>query len=294
MKIKDILNNKKTLSFEVFPPKKENQDDITSLLSTIDSLKEFNPDFISVTYGAAGNNTKNTVFIADYIKNKANIEALAHLTGGPSDFETIDKILKELKDANIENIMSLRGDRPKDLNIDYCKHFKHATDLNQYIKQKGYDFCLGNACYPEGHFEADTLYDDLINLKKKQDSGAEFFITQVFYDNNYFYRLLREARKIGITIPIIPGIMPLTTQKQVQNTVKLTGSSVPLTLRAMIERFKDDKEAIREIGINYAVSQILDLLANDVDGIHIYIMNNYKNAYEICSKISNVLKKEMK
>ncbi|MGM9971694.1 MAG: methylenetetrahydrofolate reductase [NAD(P)H] [Anaeroplasmataceae bacterium] len=294
MKISEILKNKKTLSFEVFPPKKENVDDINKLFNTIDLLKELNPDFISVTYGAGGNNTKNTVMIADYIKNKANIEALAHLTGGPSNEEIVLEILAELKNKNIDNIMSLRGDKPKDLDIEYCKHFKHATDLNEFINNSGYDFCLGGACYPEGHPESSRLYDDLLNLKKKQDSGADFLISQVFYDNNYFYRLLREARKIGITVPIIPGIMPLTTERQINNIINMTGSSVPLTLRSMIERFKDDKEAIREIGINYAVSQILDLLANDVDGIHLYIMNNFKNASDIYYKISHILKKEMK
>lgn len=293
MKISDILKKKKTLSFEVFPPKKENETDTYKLFETIERLKEFKPDFISVTYGAGGNNTKNTVLIADYIKNKANIEALAHLTGGPTSKKEALNILNELKEKGIENIMSLRGDKPKDLDIEYCKEFAHASDLNNFIKENGFDFCLGGAAYPEGHNECLDLYEDLVNLKIKQESGADFFITQVFYDNNYFYRLLREARKIGITIPIIPGIMPITTATQVNKTVKMTGSSIPLNLRIMVEKYKYDKEVIREIGINYAVSQILDLLANDVDGIHLYIMNNYNNAYEIISKINHIIEKEM-
>ncbi len=294
MKISEILKKKKTLSFEVFPPKKGKEDDLENLFRTIDMVKRFNPDFVSVTYGAGGNNSKNTAAIADYLKNKAGIEPLAHLTGGPSTPDEILNVLKDLKSKSIENILALRGDKPKDLDIEYCKHFAHATDLMDYIKDNKYDFCLAGACYPEGHTECDTLYEDLLNLKKKQDSGAEFLITQVFYDNNYFYRLLRDARKIGITVPIIPGIMPLTTKASVERTVKLTGAAVPLTLRAMIERFKDDKEAIREIGINYAVSQILDLLANDVDGIHIYILNNFNNALEIYEKMAHVFEKEMK
>ncbi len=293
MKISEILKTKKTLSFEVFPPK-SGMDDLEKLYNTIDLVKTYKPDFISVTYGAAGSTSKNTALIADYLKNKAGIEPLAHLTGGPSSKEDIINVLNDLKSKNIENILALRGDKPKDLNIDYCAHFAHATDLMEFIKHEDSNISFAGACYPEGHIECDTLYDDLLNLKKKQDAGAEFFITQVFYDNNYFYRFLREARKIGITIPIIPGIMPLTTKSSVERTVKLTGAAVPLTLRSMIERFKDDKEAIREIGINYAVSQILDLLANDVDGIHLYIMNNYLNAKEICDKISHVLQKEMK
>ncbi len=294
MKISEILKKKKTLSFEVFPPKKGKEDDLENLFRTIDMVKRFNPDFVSVTYGAGGNNSKNTAAIADYLKNKAGIEPLAHLTGGPSTPDEILAVLKDLKSKGIENILALRGDKPKDLDIEYCKYFVHATDLMNYIKENNYDFCLAGACYPEGHTECDTLYEDLLNLKKKQDSGAEFLITQVFYDNNYFYRLIREARKIGITVPIIPGIMPLTTKASVERTVKLTGAAVPLTLRAMIERFKDDKEAIREIGINYAVSQILDLLANDVDGIHIYILNNFNNAQEIYDKMAHVFEKEMK
>lgn len=294
MRIGEILKKKKTLSFEVFPPKKGQEEDLIKLFETITGIKEFKPDFVSVTYGAGGNNSKNSAEIADYLKNKAGIEPLAHLTGGPSTKEEIISVLTDLKSRGIENILALRGDKPKDLDIEYCKDFKHATDLIVFIKENKFDFSIAGACYPEGHVECDTLYEDLLNLKKKQDAGCEFFITQVFYDNNYFYRLVREAKKIGITIPIIPGIMPLTTKTSIERTVKLTGAAVPLTLRAMIERYKDDKETIREIGINYAVSQILDLLANDVDGIHLYIMNNYNNAYEIISKISRVIEKEMK
>lgn len=294
MKISEILKKKKTLSFEVFPPKKERQNDVYKLFATIERLKEFNPDYISVTYGAGGNNTKNTVMIADYLKNVAGIEPLAHLTGGPSNEEDILSVCNELKEKGIENILALRGDKPKDIDIPYCERFSHATDLMDFINKNNYDFCFAGACYPEGHPESSSLADDLKFIKLKQDLGAQFFVTQLFYDNEYFYRLIREARKIGITIPIIPGIMPLTTQSQVERTMKMTGAQIPLTLRAMLERYKDDKETIREIGINYAVSQILDLLANDVDGIHIYIMNNYDNAKEILDKIGNVIKKEMR
>lgn len=294
MKISEILKKKKTLSFEVFPPKKDNLEDINKLFSTIEKLKQYNPDYISVTYGAGGNNTKNTVMIADYLKNKAGIEPLAHLTGGPSSPEDIIRVCDELKAKGVENILALRGDKPKDLDIPYCEHFKHATDLMKFIKDNKYSFTLAGACYSEGHPECDSLYADLLNMKKKQDEGCEFLVTQLFFDNNYFYRLLREARKIGITIPIIPGIMPLTTASQIERTMKMTGAAIPLNLRSMIERYKDDKETIREIGINYAVSQILDLLANDVDGIHIYIMNNFDNAREILDKIGKVIAKEMR
>ncbi len=292
MKIAEILKRKKTLSFEVFPPKKDSKD-IDSLYKTIDELALLNPDWISVTYGAGGNNTKNTVAIASYVKNKANIEALAHLTGGPSSPEDVDRVCEELIENNIENILALRGDKPIDMDIEYLKHFKYASELQTYISNKYDNFCLGGACYPEGHSECESLYEDILNLKIKQDAGAKFFITQVFYDNDYFYRLVREARKMGITVPIIAGILPLTNSKQAIKTIKLTGCSIPLSLRSMIERFKDDKQAIREIGINYAVYQILDLFANDVDGVHLYVMNNSSTAKEIIEKISNVLKKEL-
>lgn len=292
MKISDILKTKKTLSFEVFPPKKESKD-IESIYRTIDELALLNPDFISVTYGAAGNNTKNTVDIASYVKNKANVEVLAHLTGGPSSPEEIDAICDQLIENNIENILALRGDKPVDLDIEYLKHFKYASELQTYIASKYDNFSLAGACYPEGHSECDSLYEDILNLKKKQDAGAKLFITQVFYDNDYFYRLVREARKMGITIPIIAGILPLTNSRQALRTIKLTGCSIPLSLRSMIERFKDDKDAIREIGINYAVYQMIDLFSNDVDGIHLYVMNNANTAKEIYAKIKHVLNKEL-
>ncbi len=292
MKISDILQKKKTLSFEIYPPKKDSKD-IDQIFKTIDRLALLKPDFMSVTYGALGNNTKNTVEIASYIKNKANIEALAHLTGGPSSFLDIDNILNLLNENKLDNILALRGDKPLDSNIEYLKYFNHASDLLTYIKNKDYDFCLAGACYPEGHNECNSLYEDLLNLKIKQDMGASFFITQIFFDNDYFYRLLREARKMGITIPIIPGIMPLVNSKQILNTIKMTGCSIPLSLRTMIERFQNDKEAMRQIGINYSITQIIDLLANDVDGIHLYVMNNAVVAEEIINGISHVLAKVM-
>lgn len=292
MRIDEILKKKKTLSFEVFPPKKD-QGSLDKIFSTIDDISTLKPDFISVTYGAGGSNSKNTVEIANYIKNKAHVEALAHLTGGSSSFDDVNSICEELKKSGIENIMSLRGDRPLDYDGNYCKNFAHASDLNKYILER-YDFTLGGACYPEGHQESDILYEDLINLKIKQDSGAKFLITQVFYDNQYFYRFLREARKIGITIPIIAGIMPLTSTKSVLRVSKMCGSAVPLSLRSMIERYKNDNTTMKEIGINYAIHQILDLLANDVDGVHLYIMNNFSVAKTIYERIENIIEKEFR
>jgi len=287
MRISEILKTKRTLSFEVFPPKK-NSDNYSKLLDTIKDLKKFNPDFISVTYGASGSLSKNTVEIASFIKNNVGIEALAHITGGPSSKEEIDKLAIDLKNNNIENVLVLRGDKPIDYDGEYCKVFKHATDLQEYLKK--YDFGVAGACYPEGHIESETLYDDLVYMKKKEELGAEFFITQLFYDNNYYYRLINEARKIGIKSPIIPGVMPLVNSKNIKRIKNMCGSAIPLSFRNMIEIYKDNEKLMEEIGINYAVYQIVDLLAMGAPGVHIYIMNNIGIAEKIYMRLENVFK----
>ena len=287
MKIDKILETKKTLSFEVFPPKKGNED-IEKLFNTIRELKELNPDFISVTCGASGSNRRNNVEIASFIKNQIGVEALAHMTGGPSTFEDIDSVSEELKRNNIENVLALRGDKPLDYTEEYCKCFKHATDLQKYLEK--YDFTIAGACYPEGHPECDTLFDDLKYMKMKEDLGAKFFITQVFYDNSYYYRLVNEARKIGIKSPIIPGIMPICNAKNIKKIKSMCGSAFPLEFRNMIELYHDNNVVMEEIGLNYAVYQIIDLIANGAPGIHLYIMNKSKIAKEIYKRLEHVFK----
>ena len=288
MKIKNILEKKRTLSFEIFPPKKESTN-IESIYRTIDELVTLNPDFISVTYGAMGSTTKRTLEIAKYIKNVDNVEALAHLTGINTKEEEIIEICNNFKKENIENIMSLRGDYP--IGFTGEPIFKYASELNKFIKSNFKDdFCLGGGCYPEAHLECGNLFEDLDNLKKKQDSGAEFFITQVFFDNNYFYRFVREARNKGITVPILAGIMPITSVKQIRKMSTMCGANVPVSLISMLEKYRDDDLAMQEIGIAYATNQIIDLLANDVDGIHIYTMNKPENARRIVESIKNVIK----
>ena len=283
MKIDQILKTKRTLSFEVFPPKKEGSEKEV-LYNTIDKLKSLTPDFISVTYGAGGSNARSAVEIAGYIKS-TDIEPLAHITGGPSSPEDIDKVTSDLRSLNIENILALRGDRPADYTAEYCKHFKHATDLMDYIRG---DFCVGAACYPEGHSECSTLHEDLLNLKRKQDSGASFLITQIFYDNSYYYRLVHEATKAGVTIPMIPGIMPLVNPKNIARIKSMCGSTIPLDFRNMIETYSDNPSVMREIGINYAVYQIIDLIAKGAPGIHLYIMNRADTAVEIYGRLKSV------
>ena len=285
MKISEILNQKKTISFEVFPPKKDT-DSLDKILSSIDSLIELNPDFISVTYGAGGTNRASNANIAEYIKKKG-VEPLAHLTGGPCTKEEVDAIAGDLKKKGIENVLALRGDKPIDYSDDYCKEFPHATDLQKYLSK--YDFEIAGACYPEGHIECETLYEDLHYMKMKQDLGAKFFITQIFYDNNYYYRLVNEAKKIGITVPIIPGIMPLTKPQNIKKIMSMCGSSIPLEFRNMIEIYKDNALVLEEIGLNYAVYQIIDLIAKGAPGIHLYIMNNAKIAKDIHMRLHNVI-----
>ena len=283
MKIDQILNKKRTLSFEVFPPKKEGSEK-EALYSTIERLKALNPDFISVTYGAGGSNARSAVEIAGRIKS-IGIEPLAHITGGPSAPADIDNVTAELRRLNVENILALRGDKPADYTDEYCRHFRHATDLMDYIKG---DFCIGAACYPEGHSECSTLHEDLLNLKRKQDSGASFLITQIFYDNSYYYRLVHEAAKAGVTIPIIPGIMPLVNPKNIARIKSMCGSTIPLDFRNMIETYSDNPAVMREIGINYAVYQIIDLIAKGAPGVHLYIMNRADTATDIYDRLKSV------
>lgn len=286
MRIDEILKKKRTLSFEVFPPKKDGGEELNKLFAVIDKLKSLNPDFISVTYGASGSGARGAADIAGYVKSQG-LEPLAHVTGGPSSFKDIDALAKKLKEQNVENVLALRGDKPVEYAADYCKCFKHASDLLSYISK--YGFCAGAACYPEGHCESETLYADIENLKKKRESGAAFFITQMFYDNSYYYRLVNEARKMGIEVPIIPGIMPLTSVKNIGRIKSMCGSTIPIELRNMTEVYFGKPEAMREVGINYAVYQICDLIAKGAPGVHIYTMNRPETAVEICERLSNVI-----
>lgn len=284
MKINELLKKRPTLSFEIFPPK-NNENDITSIYTTISELSKLNPDFISVTYGANGSTSKNTCQIASTIKNKYGIEAVAHLTCINSSKEEILKILEKLKNNNIENILSLRGDYPKDYDSHLKGDFKYASELNEFIEASFPDtFCLSGGCYPETHFEAKSFEEDLQNLKKKVDAGAKYLVTQIFYDNQYYYRLVKEARKIGINVPILAGIMPAHNPKQLKNIAKMSSCSIPYDLAAMIDRFASYPKAGREVGLHYATYQIIDLMTNGVDGIHIYTMNKPEIAKEILKR----------
>lgn len=288
MKINELLEKRPTLSFEIFPPK-NNENDIDSIYQTIDELASLKPDFISVTYGANGSTSKNTSKIASTIKNKYDIEAVAHLTCMNNSKEDLKDIIDELKANNIENILSLRGDYPK--NGDGINHgdFKYASELNNYINELYPDeFCISGGCYPEIHYEAKSFEEDLLNLKKKVDAGAKYLVTQIFFDNQYYYRLVREARKIGINVPILAGIMPASNPKQLRNVAKMSNCSIPYELSAMIDRFAGDNKAGKEIGLHYATAQIIDLMTHGVDGIHIYTMNKPEIAKEILKRTENI------
>lgn len=288
MKINNLLEKRPTLSFEIFPPK-NHENDISSIYSTIDDLVKLNPDFISVTYGAGGSTTKNTAKIASKIKNQYGVEAVAHLSCIDTSKEELIKILDELKAHNIENILALRGDYPQNDQNKIKGEFQYASELNQFIKENyPNDFCLSGACYPETHFEAKSFEDDLMNLKKKVDAGATYLITQIFYDNDYYYRLKRRAREIGITVPIIAGIMPATNPKQIRKIAKISHCTFPYQLSAMIDRFSSNPDASKEVGLHYATYQIIDLMTNGVDGIHIYTMNKPEIAKEILKRSEHI------
>ena len=272
------------LSFEVFPPKKDGE--FEAAFAVLDQLGALSPDFISVTYGAGGSNSKKTVEIASYIQNTLNIPALAHVTCVGNRAADILETINALKANNVNNILALRGDRPKDMTDEQfnSREFAHASDMIRYLKEHT-DMNIADACYLEKHFESFSMESDLKHLKEKQDAGADLLITQLFFDNDYFYTFREKADKKGITIPIHAGIMPITTAKQIGTTVSLSGSSVPKAMADIIAKYADSPEDMRKAGIDYAIRQIRDLLENNVDGVHIYTMNKPKMAGEIMEAI---------
>ena len=283
--LQDLFNNRsKSISFEVFPPKKDGE--FKAAFEIMDRLGELKPDFISVTYGAGGSRSKKTTEIASYIQNTLGIEALAHMTCVGSTKESILSVCRDLKAAGVKNVLALRGDRPKDMTDEQfnAREFAHATDLISFLKAET-DFTIAGACYPEKHYECFSMETDLSYLKEKQEVGAKFLISQLFFDNDAFYEFMNKAERKGIRIPICAGIMPITTAKQLGTTISLSGSSVPKALSDIIAKYSDDPAEMKKAGIDYAVRQIRDLLGNHVDHIHIYTMNNPDVAQEIVQGI---------
>ena len=286
MNINNLFNEKKVVfSFEIFPPKQESN--IDTIYNTLEELKGLSPDFISVTYGAGGSLSKNmTCEISSIIKNKYKIEPLAHLTCINSTKEQVDKILNDLKKEGIENVLALRGDIPIDFDGE-CD-FKYASDLIKHIKLRN-DFNIVGACYPEGHLDSKSYEDDLINLKKKQEAGATHLISQLFFDNEYFYNFLEQKEKHGISIPIQAGIMPVINTKQIKRIVSLCGAKVPNKFIKIMNKYEYNPEALRDAGIAYATEQIIDLISSGVHGIHLYTMNNPYVAKKISESISSIV-----
>ena len=270
MKIRDIIKDKEvTLSFEVFPPKTDaGYEAVEKAAAEIAALK---PDFMSVTYGAGGGTSKNTVNIAADLQDKYGTPVLAHLTCVSSTKDYVKEVVKAYKDRGIENIMALRGDIPKEGRV--CYDYDHATQLIYDIKSVDDSFCIGGACYPEGHVECTRQSEDIEHLKEKVDAGLDFLTTQMFFDNSTLYQFLYRIREKGIDVPVLPGIMPITNAKQVARRVALSGSTIPQKMKIMVDRFADDPEKMKEAGIIYASDQIIDLISNGVSHIHVYSMN---------------------
>lgn len=287
MKIRTLFDNsdKTVFSFEVFPPKKTSP--IESVYGKLEEICALKPDFISVTYGAGGTGGHSrTCEIASKIKNDLGVESMAHLTCVNSTKEMIDETLEDFKKHNIENILALRGDYVD--GVKPQKDFVYASELCAYIKSKG-DFDLAGACYPEVHLDAKNEVEDVLNLKKKVDSGAGHLISQLFFDNAVFYRFVERTKIAGINVPIEAGIMPVTNKSQIERMVSMCGASLPPKFVKIMQKYESKPEALRDAGIAYAVEQIVDLIANGVDGIHLYTMNNPYIARKITEAVSSLL-----
>jgi len=285
LKISDIIKSKEiTVSCEIFPPKLGTE--LEQSRKVVAEMAALKPDFISVTYGAAGTTAGFTTELAEEVEN-CGVASLAHITCVSSDEESLDAYLNTLKANGIQNILALRGDMPQ--GREPKKVYPHASDLALAIKSKG-DFCIGGACYPEGHPEAATVSADIDALKIKAESGCEFFTSQMFFDNEVMYSFLSKFQRKGINIPVIAGIMPITNARQLGRSVSLSGTSVPRRLREMVERFGDNPAAMRQAGIAFATEQIIDLIANGVNNIHIYSMNKPDIAAQILNNISEIIK----
>lgn len=288
MKIIDRLREDRIhISFEVFPPKTDAG--FEKVLAATDKIAELKPDFISVTYGAGGGTSKNTARIAKHIKEDLGVESLAHLTCASSTKDEVRTVIANLRELGIENILALRGDIPADMQFPTEDRFHYAYELVEEIRRSG-DFCIGAACYPEGHVENEHKEDDIKYLKQKVDRGVDFLTTQMFFDNDIHYNFLYRIREAGITVPVLPGIMPITSAKQMKRSCELSGTVFPRRFQAILDRFGDFPDAMQQAGIAYATDQIIDLLANGVKNIHIYSMNKPEVAEAIMRNLSEIIK----
>lgn len=285
MKITNIVNSKSaTLSFEVFPPKTD--DKFEKISKAIGEVASLAPDFMSVTYGAGGGTSDYTVKISKDIKENYGVTPIAHLTCISSTKNDVKEIVQSLADNGIENILALRGDIPE--GFEGSLEYKHASELVCDIKAQG-DFCVGGACYPEGHPESKTLFADIENLKRKIDCGIDFLTTQMFFDNDIFYSFLAKIREKGVYVPVIPGVFPVTNVAQVKRTLALSNTVLPSRFKRIIDRYGDNPLAMRQAGIAYATEQIIDLYANGIKAVHVYSMNNAAVAGAIKANLSEII-----
>lgn len=285
MKVTDILKRKNaTLSFEVFPPK--TSDKFESISRAISDIAALRPDFMSVTYGAGGGTSAYTVQISRDIKEKYGVNSVAHLSCISSTRADVAEKLALLRADGIENILALRGDIPAD--FAGSMEYRYASELVEEIKAYG-GFCIGGACYPEGHPESESLFSDIDNLKRKVDAGCDYLVTQMFFDNDIFYSFLAKVRDAGIYVPVIPGIMPVTNAKQIKRTMSLSNSILPTRFRRIVDRYGDNPAAMRQAGVAYATEQIIDLYANGMKAVHVYSMNNAAVARAIKDNLSEIV-----
>lgn len=290
MKLSEIFErNELSLSFEVFPPKTDTA--FESVKTATEEIAKLRPSFMSVTYGAGGGTSKYTLDIAQNIKEHYDVPTLAHLTCVSSTKETVQQKIAQIKTAGIENVMALRGDLTPELEQSDRSGwaYRHAVDLIHDIKESGADFCIGGACYPEIHPESNDQSEDIRYLKEKVDAGCSFLTTQMFFDNNLLYNFLYKIREAGITVPVIPGIMPITNANQVERAIKLSGSFMPQRFKSLVDKFGSSPAAMKQAGIAYATDQIIDLFANGIKNVHVYSMNKPDVAQKIQSNLSDIL-----
>lgn len=288
MKIRDILKEESVhISFEVFPPKTDAG--YEGVLAATEKIAALKPAFMSVTYGAGGGTSKNTASIAAHIKDDFQVPSIAHLTCASSTKEEVQQVAQDLKDRGIENILALRGDIPDGMAFPAPDHYRYASEMITDIRKLG-DFCIGAACYPEGHVESENKKEDIRNLKHKVDCGVDFLTTQMFFDNAIFYSFLYRIREQGITVPVLPGIMPVTNGKQMKRICEMSGTVLPARFQAILDRFGSNPAAMQQAGIAYATDQIIDLIANGIQNIHIYSMNKPEVAAAIMENLSEIIK----
>ncbi|MEY8393267.1 methylenetetrahydrofolate reductase [NAD(P)H] [Lachnospiraceae bacterium 45-P1] len=285
MKIRDILAQEKpVLSFEVFPPKRDDAYEVVGKAAS--EIAKLSPSFMSVTYGAGGGTSKHTVDIAASLAKHYGVTSMAHLSCVSSTREHVRGMVEQFKENGIENILALRGDIPADGHVE--RDYRYASELILELKRMG-DFCIGGACYPEGHPESKNKEEDILHLKEKVDAGCDFLTTQMFFDNNLFYNFLYRIRDKGIRVPVVAGIMPVTNAKQIRRILSMSETYLPMRFKMLLDKFGDNPAAMKQAGIAYTTEQIIDLVANDVHAIHIYSMNRPDVAEQIKKSLSEII-----